>query len=133
MAAAVGEARAKGNIVRLMFELTNLGVLEHRTGHVTRAIAAASQALDLSTEAGNDYLRACNLALLGRIGAMRGDPDARTQADEAAAIAERLSDRLISAEVTMGRAEEALATGRPATAVLLLEPLPRVRRRQRDP
>ena len=56
MAAAVGEARAEGNIVRLMFELTNLGVLEHRTGHVARAIAAASQALDLATEAGNDYL-----------------------------------------------------------------------------
>jgi DNA-binding CsgD family transcriptional regulator len=123
MTAAVGEARAEGNIVRLMFELTNLGVLEHRTGDVARAIAAASQAVDLATEAGNDYLRACNLALLARIGAMRGDPQAGAQADEATAIAERLSDRLIAAEVTMGRAEEALATGRPADAVLLLEPL----------
>jgi ATP/maltotriose-dependent transcriptional regulator MalT len=126
MNAAVGEARAEGNVVRLMFELTNLGLLEHRAGHVLAALSAASQAHDLATEAGNDYLRACNLALLARIGFMRGDPTADHQADAAEAVADRLSDKLIAAEVTMARAEQALVQGRPAAAVGELEPLRRL-------
>ena len=121
---SVDDARRQGNVVRLMFELTNLALLELRTGAHPRALATASETAELATESGNDYLLACNLAVLAHLSAARGDEASfRDQADRAAAIAFRLSDRLIAGEVSLARAEWALATGRADEAISLLEPL----------
>ena len=92
---SVEAARGEGNVVRLTFELTNLGLLELRTSTITRALATASEAADLATETGNDYLLACNLAILAHLSAAGGDGEGHAaQADRAATIAERLSDEL---------------------------------------
>jgi DNA-binding CsgD family transcriptional regulator len=124
LTASAGEARAHGNVVRLTFEMTNLALLDSRTGSFVRALAGASEAAELATETGNDYLLACNLAVLTRLTALRGDdPTARKHARRATEIADRLSDALIAAEVRMAQAEAALAIGNAADAVALLEPL----------
>ena len=66
-------ARGQGNVVGLMFELTNLALLDLRTGYFVQALAGASEVAELATETGNDYLLACNLAVLTRLAASRGD------------------------------------------------------------
>lgn len=125
--ASVQEARNQGNMVRLMFELTNLALLDLRTGHFTRATAAASEVADLARETDNDYLLACNLAVLARLAGSRGDVATSTEhARRASEIADRLADRLIGAEVAMALAESALAEGRAATAIAHLEELRRL-------
>ena len=121
---SIDAARAEGNVVRLTFELTNLGLLELRTSTLTRAIATASEAADLATETGNDYLLACNLAILAHLSAAGGDGARHADhAGRAAAIAERLSDELIAGEVRLARAEWALVEGRASDAIDALEPL----------
>ena len=121
---SVNAARTDGNVVRLTFELTNLGLLELRTGTIPRALATASEAADLAVETDNDYLLACNLAVLAHLSATRGDAALHAaQADQAAAIADRLSDALIDGEVRIARAEWALAQGRPGDAIDTLEAL----------
>ena len=121
---SVADARAQGNVVRLMFELTNLALLELRTGAFAQALAGASEVVDLAAETGNDYLLACNLAVLAHLSAARGDaPRFEEQARHAAAIAARLSDELIGGEVRLARAEAALADGRATDAIEILEPL----------
>ncbi|HEX6139758.1 MAG TPA: AAA family ATPase, partial [Candidatus Limnocylindria bacterium] len=121
---SVEEARASGNIVRLMFEQTNLALLELRTGAFPHALAAASEVSGLAEETGNDYLLACNLAVLAHLSAARGDLALHEeQAARASAIAARLSDELIAGEVRLARAESALAGGRPAEAAEVLLPL----------
>jgi DNA-binding CsgD family transcriptional regulator len=121
---SVDEARQQGNLVRLMFELTNLALLELRMGSFTRAFANGSEAAELASETGNDYLLACNLAVLAHLSAASGEADAHeTQAGQAAEIAGRLSDELIAGEVRLARAEWALANGRSADAIAVLEPL----------
>lgn len=122
LSASAHEARTDGNVVRLMFELTNLALLDLRTGYFAKALAAASEVADLAAGTGNDYLLACNLAVLARLAALRGDGAAsRQHAQRAADIAERLGDELIGAEVRMALAESALAEGRAAEAAALLE------------
>lgn len=127
LTASTHEARSQGNVVRLMFELTNLALLDLRTGSFARALAAASEVAELAVETGNDYLLACNLAVLTRLAALRGDfVSSSEHARRATEIAERLGDVLIGAEVTMALAESALALGKPSEAVPLLEPLRRL-------
>jgi len=110
-----------------MFELTNLALLDLRTGNFTRATAAASEVADLARETGNDYLLACNLAVLARLAGSRGDVVTSVDhARRAREIADRLADRLIGAEVAMGLAESSLAEGRPANAIAHLEDLRRL-------
>jgi DNA-binding CsgD family transcriptional regulator len=122
--ASVGEARREGNLVRLSFELTNLALLELRTGAFVRALAMASEARDLASESGNDYLVACNLAVLARLAAFRGDvAEAEGHSARALEIAERLRDALIAAEVRMAQGEAALSEGRPLDAIGYLEPI----------
>ena len=118
------EARAQDNVVRLMFELTNLALLDLRTGHFVQALAGASEVAELATETGNDYLLACNLAVLTRLAGLRGEVVlAEQHARRATEIADRLADALIAAEVEMALAESALAAGKAADAVARLEPL----------
>jgi DNA-binding CsgD family transcriptional regulator/KaiC/GvpD/RAD55 family RecA-like ATPase len=127
LSASIQEARSQGNIVRLMFELTNLALLDLRTGNFTRATAAASEVADLARETDNDYLLACNLAVLARLAGSRGDVVTSVDhARRAREIADRLADRLIGAEVAMGLAESSLAEGRPANAIAHLEDLRRL-------
>ena len=121
---SVEDARTEGNVVRLMFELTNLALLELRTGAFAQALAGASEVASLAAETGNDYLLACNLAVLAHLSAARGDfARHEEQAAQAAEIAARLSDELIGGEVLLARAEAALADGRAADAVEILTPL----------
>lgn len=121
------EARVQGNVVRLMFELTNLALLDLRTGYFAKALAAASEVAELASETGNDYLLACNLAVLTRLAALRGDIVASVeQGQRAIEIADRLADALISAEVRMALAESALAMGKASDAATLLEDLRRL-------
>jgi DNA-binding CsgD family transcriptional regulator len=124
--ASVESARAEGNVVRLMFELTNLALLELRTGRYTPALGAASEALDLAEVSGNDYLVACNLAVLARVEAVRGEPGYREHAEGALSRAARLADELIASEATIALAEGALVEGRPEQVVELLQPLRRL-------
>lgn len=126
LAASLKMARSEGNVVRLMFELTNLALLELRTGQFTTALATASEALDLAQESGNDYLLACNLAVLARLEAVRGEPGCREHAERAGALAARLVDQLIGSEASMAVADAALAQGQPEEAVRLLEPVRRL-------
>lgn len=121
---SIADARAQGNVVRLMFELTNLALLELRTGAFAQALAGASEVAGLAAETGNDYLRGCNLAVLAHLSAARGDmPLHEEQAAEAAEIAARLSDKLIGGEVRLARGEAALAGGRATDAIEILRPL----------
>jgi DNA-binding CsgD family transcriptional regulator len=127
LTASTNEARGQGNVVRLMFELTNLALLDLRTGYFVQALAGASEVAELATETGNDYLLACNLAVLTRLAASRGDLAAAQQhARRATEIADRLADALIRAEVEMALAESALAEGKAADVVRILEPLRRI-------
>ena len=127
LTASTNEARAQGNVVRLMFELTNLALLDLRTGYFVQALAGASEVAELATETGNDYLLACNLAVLTRLAASRATwRQHRQHARRATEIADRLADALIRAEVEMALAESALAEGKAADAVRILEPLRRM-------
>jgi DNA-binding CsgD family transcriptional regulator len=127
LTASTLEARAQDNVVRLMFELTNLALLDLRTGAFARSLAGASEVAQLALESGNDYLLACNLAVLTRTSAMQGDlAGSREQGRQAMEIADRLGDALIAAEVNMALAESALATGAPSEAIGLLEDLRRL-------
>ncbi|MGZ8437156.1 MAG: ATP-binding protein, partial [Candidatus Limnocylindrales bacterium] len=122
LTASAADARAQGNVLGLMFELTNLALVDLRTGYFASALAAASEVAELASETGNDYLLACNLAVLARLAALRGEVEAsQGHASRAMEIADRLRDALIQAEVRMALAESALAEGRVSEAVTLLE------------
>ena len=122
LTASATDARVQGNVLRLMFELTNFALLELRTGYFASALAAASEVAELASETGNDYLLACNLAVLARLAALRGEAETcQAHAGRAMEIADRLRDALIKSEARMALAELALAEGRVSEAVTLLE------------
>jgi DNA-binding CsgD family transcriptional regulator len=124
LTASIEEARGEGNAVRLMFELTNLALLELRTGGLTPALTHASEAAELAEHAGNDYFQACNLATLARIAAIRGESEeCARRAERAAELAEQLHDRLVGSEARMAQAHLALVRGKPEEAVELLRPV----------
>ena len=125
--ASIDEARRDGNIVRLMFELTNLALLEFRVGRFSRAFTGAFEAAELAEHTGNDYFTACNLATLARVDAVRGDEaTCRERAARAATLARRLGDELVGSEARMALAHLVLAQGKPAEAAELLEPVARL-------
>lgn len=122
--ASVADGRREGNLVRLAFELTNLALLEVRVGAFALALAVASEAEELAHASGNDYLVACNLAVLARVSSLRGaTADGAEQGARAAEIADRLRDALISSEVRIASGEASLGEGRAAEAVAILEPV----------
>jgi DNA-binding CsgD family transcriptional regulator/tetratricopeptide (TPR) repeat protein len=124
LSASIDEARGEGNLVRLMFELTNLALLELRTGRFSQALTAAAEAAELAQHSGNDYFQACNLATLARLDAVRGRADdCKERADRASSLAEQLGDELIRSESRMALAHLALAAGDPAEAIAQLEPI----------
>ena len=124
LSASIAEARADGNLVRLMFELTNLALLELRTGRFSQALTYAAEAADLAEHSGNDYFHACNLATLARLDAVRGRADdCKERAERASALAEQLGDELIRSESRMALAHLALAAGDPGEAIVQLEPI----------
>ena len=127
LSASIEEAREEGNLVRLMFELTNLALLEFRTGRFSQALTAAAEAAELAEHSGNDYFEACNLATLARLDAVRGRGDDCTErAGRASVLAEQLGDELIRSETRMALAHLALAAGDPAEAIKQLEPIARL-------
>ncbi len=132
LSASVAEARAEGNIVRLIFELTNLALLELRTGRLTVAVAAASEARSLAEGTGNEYIEACNLATLARVDAVRGNAaECRSRTERASQLARALGDQLVHSETRIALALLALGEGRPAEAVEELEPVAALAERNR--
>ncbi len=130
LTASVGEARAEGNIVRLIFEQTNLALLELRTGRLAPTVAGASEALSLAEQTGNEYIEACNLATLARVDAIRGnEAECRRRGERALLLAHALRDELVQAEARAALGAAALGAGRPEEAIRHLQPLAELARR----
>ncbi len=130
LTASVAEARTEGNIVRLIFEQTNLALLELRTGRLAPAVAGASEALSLAEQTGNEYIEACNLTTLACVDAIRGnEADCRRRAERAVLLARALGDELVQAEARAALGGLALGAGRPEEATRQLQPLAELARR----
>ena len=123
-------SRADGNVVRVALDLTNAATLDLRTGRLDATAAAAGEALLLSEQIGLEYLEACNLATLAAVAARRGrKEECEAWAARAARIARDLGDESIAAETQMALGLLALGLGRPEDAILQLEPVARLARR----
>jgi DNA-binding CsgD family transcriptional regulator len=130
LARTLERSREEGNVVRLAFDLTNIGSLELRTARLDAADAAASEALLLAEQSGIEYLVACNLATLAAVDARRGRSAAcRERTERAARIARDLGEELVLAETRLALGHLALAEGRPEDAIVQLEPVARLARR----
>lgn len=130
LARSVERSRAEGNLLRLAFDLTNLGALELRVARLDSAEAAAGEALLLAEHIGMDYLVACNHAALAGVAARRGRGEAcRRHAGEAARLGRELGDELVAAEARIALGLLALAEGEPEEAIAQLEPVAELARR----
>jgi len=130
LARSVERSRAEGNLLRLAFDLTNLGALEVREARLDSAEAASGEALLLAEHIGMDYLAACNHAALAAVAARRGRDDAcRRFAAEATRLGGSLGDELVVAEAAVALGLLALGAGKPEEAVALLEPVRDLARR----
>jgi DNA-binding CsgD family transcriptional regulator len=124
LARSVERSRAEGNLLRLAFDLTNLGALEVREGRLDSAEAAAGEALLLAEHIGMDYLAACNQSALAAVAARRGrEDDCLRFAAEADRLGRALGDELVVAEAAVAVGLLALGGGRPEEAVARLEPV----------
>ena len=124
LARSVERSRTEGNLLRLAFDLTNLGALEVRVARLDAAEAAAGEALLLAEHIGMDYLAACNHAALAAVAARRGQADScRRFAADAVRLGRALGDELVVAEAGVSLGLLALAAGTPDEAIAQLEPV----------
>ena len=124
LARSVERSRAEGNLLRLAFDLTNLGALELREARLDSAEAAAGEALLLAEHIGMDYLAACNHGALAAVAARRGrEEECGRFAAEAERLGRELGDDLVVSEAAVARALLALGAGRPEEAIERLEPV----------
>lgn len=116
-------ARSEGAILRVLFDLTQLALLELRLDQ-RAALAAATEAIVLSEQMGNGYLLACNLPAVARVDAIQGRAeDCREHARRAGELGAKLGDESVRADSRMALALLALGEGRPQDAIEQLEPL----------
>jgi DNA-binding CsgD family transcriptional regulator len=123
-------SREEGNLLRICFDLTNIGSLDLRTGRLDDAAAAAGEALLLAEQMALDYLEACNHATLAAVAARRGQAgECRDRAARAARVARDLDEELILAETRMALGLLALGEGRAEDAAAELAPVAQLARR----
>jgi DNA-binding CsgD family transcriptional regulator len=127
---SVERSRAEGNLLRLAFDLTNLGALELRVSRLDAAEATSGEAFLLAGHIGMDYLAACDLTVLAGVAARRGrGDDCRRHAKEAIRFGRDLGDELVVAEARIALGLLALGDGQPEDAVAQLQPLAELTRR----
>jgi DNA-binding CsgD family transcriptional regulator len=127
LARSLERARREENVLRVSFDLTNLGTLELRLGRLEAAARAAGEALLLAESTQSHYLEACNLAVLAGVDARRGDAAAcEARTERAIALAHTLGDRFIPAESRLALGVLALGAGRYEDAAAELEPVARI-------
>jgi DNA-binding CsgD family transcriptional regulator len=127
LAGSLERARNEENLLRVAFDLTNLGTLELRLGRLDAAARAAGEALLLAESTQSHYLEACDLAVLAGVDARRGDAvSCRSNAERAASLAQMLDDNSILAESKLALGLLALGAGRYEDAAAELEPASRI-------
>jgi DNA-binding CsgD family transcriptional regulator len=127
LAGSLERARSEENLLRVSFDLTNLGTLELRLGRLEAAARAAGEALLLAESTQSHYLEACDLAVLAGVDARRGDRVAcESHAERAASLAHTLDDNSILAESKLALGVLALGEGRYGDAAAELEPVARI-------
>jgi DNA-binding CsgD family transcriptional regulator len=106
----------------LSYALDQLAKLETRVGDLNRAYPLELESLQLTEPLGNDVALAASLIWLGLIESMLGRPEARSRAERALAIAERVHDpwNTVRARGVLGL--DALGRGDAAAAVAWLDP-----------
>ena len=119
-AVAAGSRRA-GATSFLGYALDQLAKIETREGSLTRAYALELESLQLNEPLGNEVALAANLVWLGLLESMLGRPDARSRAERALAIAERLGDPWNAARARGVLGQTALVHGDASEAVAWLE------------
>jgi DNA-binding CsgD family transcriptional regulator len=116
--------RAEGNVLGVIFDSTNLALVEAASGRFAAARAAASEAAELAEQTGDVYLLGCNLPVLARLAAIGGrEAEAGEQARRAIELAEKPGYEAIALEArwTLGLAE--LSAGRPDAAAAHIGPV----------
>jgi DNA-binding CsgD family transcriptional regulator len=127
LARSLERARREENLLRVSFDLTNLGTLELRLGRLEAAARAAGEALLLAESTQSHYLEACNLAVLAGVDARRGDAAAcEARTERAVSLAHTLGDRFILAESRLALGLLALGSGRYEDSAAELEPVARI-------
>jgi len=120
------DSRARGNLVRLVFDLTQLALLSLRVD-LSAARLAAAEAIQLAEQTENEYLLACNLPALAFVDAVAGrSDDCRRRAAQAIELARKRGDAATEAEAQLALGLLALGAGEPRQAVEHLEPLARL-------
>ncbi|WP_093598280.1 helix-turn-helix transcriptional regulator [Lentzea waywayandensis] len=113
----VDELRANGALGMLPFALYALGSAEVRSGHMSAARAAATEAAELSAATGDLLWRYLGLSLLSFIEAVRGDVEACREHGNAALelchadadLPRDANEALALLELSLGRHDEAVA------------------------
>ncbi len=130
-AALLSTLRSASALTPLPYTLSVLSELEFRTGNWAAALAAASEAVSIAGETGQQGTAAYALVTLGRAEAATGrEQAAREHTDQALGLAEQASTRSITtyARAALGLLE--LGLGRPDRAAEQLAPLPGLTLRQ---
>lgn len=119
-------ARERGNVVRVIFDLTQLTLLSLRVD-LRAAHVAVVEAIQLAEQTENEYLLACNLPALAYLDAIagRGD-DCRRRASQAIELARKRGDTATEAEAQLALGLLALGEGEAKQAIEQLEPLARL-------
>jgi len=121
---AVAEARSAGAVGMLPFLLLPLAYRDAVDRRIAPAAAAASDALALARETGQETLAAAHVATLARVSAFRGDEtDCRARAEEAIRNCVEHGLGFFAAVATIALAELELALGRLEEALRHLEEL----------
>ena len=127
LARSLERARREENLLRVAFDLTNLGALELRLGRLEAAARAAGEALLLAESTQSHYLEASNAAVLAGVDARRGDAaSCHRHAERAASLARTLGDNFILAESRLALGVLALGAGSYEDAAAELEPVARI-------
>ncbi len=126
LAETLRQGRTDGNVLRIVWNQSAGAHLELRQGRLSAALAAAAEAIPLGELLGVPAIVGIASAALAAVHAWRGEADAcNARARAAAATAHATGDRLHEGLAHQALGLLALGTGRPADAIVELEPLAR--------